>query len=275
MENHPQQKDRVREQFTRTAAVFGDYAVASRVGEAEHLARLVRAGARDRAVDLACGPGTLALRFARHVRWVCAFDLTPAILERARRSAATEDLRNIDFALGDAQSLPFPDASLDLAVTSYSLHHIPDPARVIGEMARVVKPGGRVGVLDIIVPEDPQAAALNNHIERLRDASHTRTLPQSELASLFQAHGLRILAAETEDHAHTFDHWMMVAGWKPGDAPYTEARRVLEQTIPDDAAGFHPRFGPAKPAKKDASATATMPELHIDNTVLFLAGEKA
>lgn len=273
MENHPQQKDRVREQFTRTAAVFGDYAVASRVGEAEHLARLVRAGARDRAVDLACGPGTLALRFARHVRWICGYDLTPAILARARSSAAAGELRNIDFALGDAQSLPFPDASLDLAVTSYSLHHIPDPGRVIAEMARIVKPGGRVGVLDIIVPEDPQAAALNNHIERLRDASHTRTLPKTELASLFQAHGLRILAAETEEHAHTFDHWMMVAGWKPGDAPYTEARRVLEQTIPDDAAGFHPRFGAAKPAKGDA--TTTMPELLLDNTVLFLAGEKA
>lgn len=274
MQNYPQQKEWVREQFTRTAAVFGDYAVASRVGEAEHLARLVRAGARDRAVDLACGPGTLALRFARHVLWICGFDLTPAILDRARRSAAAENLRNIDFALGDAQSLPFPDASLDLAVISYSLHHMPDPARVIAEMARIVKPGGRVGVLDIIVPEDSQAAALNNHIERLRDTSHTRTLPKSELASLFQAHALRILAAETQYHAHPFDHWMMVAGWKPGDAPYTQARRALEETIPDDAAGFHPRLSPAKPAMNAASAATAMPELYIDNTVLFLAGEK-
>ena len=111
MESHQQQKELVREQFTRTAQIFGDYALASRVAEAERLARMVMAGGADRAVDLACGPGTLALRFARHVRWICGLDLTPAILDRARRSAAAEGLANLDFAIGDAQSLPFADGS--------------------------------------------------------------------------------------------------------------------------------------------------------------------
>ena len=63
-------KSLVREQFTKTAEVFGDYAVTHRVTEAETLARMVAANENDRAVDLACGPGTLALRFARHVRWI-------------------------------------------------------------------------------------------------------------------------------------------------------------------------------------------------------------
>src|ERR1700735_2046741 len=119
MASHQQQKDLVREQFTRTAQVFGDYAVASRVGEAERLARLVKAGPADRAVDLACGPGTLALRFARHVRWICGLDLTPAILALARNNAKKEALSNLFCALGDAQALPFGDGSLDIAVTSY------------------------------------------------------------------------------------------------------------------------------------------------------------
>src|SRR5271155_4508611 len=144
----------VRERFTKTAEVFGDYAVAHRVTEAETLARMVSANENDRAVDLACGPGTPALRFARHVRWICGLDLTPAILERARRSALADGLANLDFAIGDAQSLPFADGSLDLAVTSYSLHHFPDAARTIGEMARVVRRGGRVGILDIFLPDD-------------------------------------------------------------------------------------------------------------------------
>jgi ubiquinone/menaquinone biosynthesis C-methylase UbiE len=78
--NDNELKALVRERFTRTAEVFGDYAVANRVTEAEMLARMVSAGPDDRAVDLACGPGTLALRFARHVRSICALDLTPAIL---------------------------------------------------------------------------------------------------------------------------------------------------------------------------------------------------
>ena len=149
----------VRERFTKTAEVFGDYAVVERVAEAEGLARLVSASPEDLAVDLASGPGTLALRFAKHVRWICALDFTPAILARARHKASQEGLLpKFGFALGDAQSLPFADASLDLAVTSYSLHHISDPARVISEMGRVVKLGGRVGVIDIVSPKIPKFA---------------------------------------------------------------------------------------------------------------------
>jgi len=262
-----QQKDLVRDQFTRTAQVFGDFAVASRVAEAERLASMVRASSYDRAVDLACGSGTLALRFAPHVRWVCGLDLTPAILERARRSAAQEGFRNLDFSLGDAHALPFADGSLDIAVTSYSLHHMPDAARVIGEMARVVRRGGRVGVLDIFVPEDARAAELNNRIERIRDASHTRTLARGEFDACFARHGLRVTGTHVEAQLRPFDHWMLVAGSKPSDAAYEEARRLLVDSIPDDSAWFHPRFALAGDEGGE-------PELVFENTVLFIAGEK-
>ncbi|HXA76430.1 MAG TPA: hypothetical protein VNV41_04800 [Candidatus Acidoferrales bacterium] len=63
MESHQQQKDLVREQFTRTAQVFADYALSSRVAEVEQIARMVRENDSDRAVDLACGPGTQELLF--------------------------------------------------------------------------------------------------------------------------------------------------------------------------------------------------------------------
>lgn len=265
MESHEQQKNLVREQFTRTAQVFGDYAVASRVAEAELLARMVKAGPADRAVDLACGPGTLALRFARHVRWICGLDLTPAILERARRSAAAEGLANLEFAIGDAQALPFADGSLDIAVTSYSLHHFPDPARTIGEMARVVRRGGRVGILDIFLPADPAISALNNRIELLRDASHTRTLAREEFESQFAAHGLRVIETSVEENTRAFDHWMLVAGSKPGDPAYIEARRLMEASIADDSAWFHPRYEPGESGRL---------ELVFTNTTLFIAGEK-
>jgi len=267
METGEQQKELVRDQFTRTAQVFGDFAVASRVAEAERLARMVRVTSSDRGVDLASGPGTLALRFARHVRWICALDLTPAILDRARNSAAEQGLRNVAFALGDAQAVPLADGSLDIAVTSYSLHHMSDPGRVIGEMARVVRRGGRVGVLDIFVPEDPRVAALNNRIERIRDASHTRTIFRREFDAHFTEHGLRILETYVDVQPRPFDHWMMVAGSKPGDPRYQEARRLLEESIPDDGAWFHPRFEPA-------AAGSAERELIFENTALFIAGEK-
>jgi len=259
-----QQQELIRERFTRTAEVFGDFAVRERVREAESLAAMLQLRGDERAVDLATGPGTLALRFARHVRWICGLDLTPAILKRARNAAQAQGLRNLDFAIGDAQSLPFADGALDVAITSYSLHHMSDAPRVIGEMARVVRRGGRVGIIDIRVLEDSAAADLNNRIERLRDPSHTTTLKRSEFEKAFADHGLRIVNVQMEEHPRPFDHWMYVAGWKPSDPEYIETRRLLESTIENDAAGFHPRLmnGPDGPA------------LHLVNTVLYFAAEK-
>jgi len=210
------QKDLARERFTTTAEVFGSYAVRHRAELAERLARVVKAGSKDRALDLACGPGTLALRFAWHVRWICGLDLTPAMLERARRSAVAERFANLDFAVADAHALHFPDEALEIAVTSFSLHHMSDPARVVGEMSRVVKRGGRVGIVDIRASENPKVAETAHRIERMRDNSHTRSLPRSEFERIFAANGLRILAVEPRQEHRDFDSWMHVAG---GSAP--------------------------------------------------------
>jgi len=263
------QRELVRDRFTRTAEVFGDFVLRDRAAEAERLAGFVAAASNDRAVDLACGPGTLALCFARRVRWVCGLDLTPAILARALGTAQSERLANLSFSLGDAQSLPFADETLDLAVTSYSLHHIPDPARVIREMARVVGRGGRVGVLDIRVPESRQAAEISNRIERLRDPSHTRSLARSEFEKLFAAAGLRVTAAEVEEHPRSFDHWMHVAGWHRGDKAYEDTRRLIESTISQDLAGFHPQYAAPDPARPRQA-----PDIRMVNTALYIAGSK-
>jgi ubiquinone/menaquinone biosynthesis C-methylase UbiE len=263
-------KAHVRERFTKTAEVFGDYAVAHRVTEAETLARMLGANENDRGVDLASGPGTLALRFARHVRWICALDLTPAILERARQTAANDGLiSKISFTIGDAQSVPLADNLLDLAVTSYSLHHISDPARVISEMSRVVKKGGRVGLIDIEAPNDPEVRALNHRIEVIRDNSHSRSLTQSEFESMFAAAGLRITAMEHKSHPRTFEHWMHVAGWKPTDTAYQEAHALLAGSIETNSANFSPRFEPA-----DVCQPGKPPDLYMSNPGIYIAAEK-
>jgi ubiquinone/menaquinone biosynthesis C-methylase UbiE len=260
----------VRERFTKTAEVFGEYAVAHRVTEAETLARMVAANENDRAVDLACGPGTLALRFAKHVRWMCGLDFTPAILQRARETAVHDGLlAKLAFLIGDAQVLPFASGSLDLAVTSYSLHHISDPARVIAEMARVVKKGGRVGVIDIEVPDDPEVRALNHRIEFIRDHSHSRSLTQREFESMFTAAGLRITAMEHKGHPRTFEHWMHVAGWKPSDPEYQEAHALMAGSIGDNGANFQPRFEPA-----DVCQPGKAPDLYMINCGIYIAAEK-
>jgi ubiquinone/menaquinone biosynthesis C-methylase UbiE len=267
------QKELIRARFTKTVDAFADYAVSYRAQFADLLASLVSAQPSESVVDLACGPGTLALQFARKVRRVHAVDLTPAMLARARSTAETDSLSNLSFTLGDAQSLPFATGALDLSVTSYSLHHVPDPARMIQEMARVVKRDGRVGIIDIVVPEDPARAEIANRIEIMRDPSHTRTLARSEFEKLLAAAGLRILASEVHELPRSFDHWMHVAGWQRGDRAYIETRRLMESTMADDRAGFHPQFAPPNPDAPHESRDEA-PYINMVNTALFIAAGK-
>ena len=263
-----QQTELVRDRFTRTAQVFGDFAVKERVREAELLAKLTRAGDTDRAIDLACGPGTLALRFARYVRWVAGIDFTPAILARARASAEKEGIRNLFLAIADARRLPLADASIDVAVTSYSLHHILDPRRVIEEMARVLAPGGRAGVLDMIVPDDPAAADLRNRIETARDPSHTRAMPSRELEAMLRAAGLRVIASQEDSKPRSFDHWLSVAGWKRGDPAYQETRGILEQSMREGKdSGFYPKLLAAESA-------GAVGDIELRQTSAFIVAEK-
>lgn len=268
-ETSQHQKDLIRDRFTKTADVFANYAVANRVASAESLAEMVGVGNGDSVVDLACGPGTLSLRFARRAGWICGLDLTPAMLGRARETALADGLKNLVFAIGDAQSLPFGDGSVDIAVTSYSLHHMGDPARVVAEMARVVRKGGRVGVLDILAPDDPVVYDLNHRIEVTRDPSHTRSLTGGQLENCFTRAGLQVASVRFEDHPRSFDHWLHVAGWHRGDAAYEETRRLMESSISGDAANFHPQYGEAPARSADAR-----PDLWMTNAAQLIAGEK-
>ena len=264
------QMELVRDRFTRTAAVFADYALGQRAAEAERLLRLIAPSGNERALDVACGPGTLARIFAPRVRSIVGLDLTPAMLERARKDAAENHMENFHALRGNALRTPFHDETFDLVVTSYSIHHLPDSIAAIREIARVLKRGGKFGLLDMIVPENPARAAACNAIEIARDGSHTRALPVTEFERLLDASGLRILASELEEHPRSFDQWMHVAGWKRGDAEYENCRRLVEASIPGDTAGLQPKI--LAESAKDASDAR--PDVEILHTGAFIAARK-
>ena len=265
-----EQLGRVRERFTRTAQQFAQFALSTRGDEAERLVNLALSrfahAAQAIAVDLACGPGTFTRSFAPRVGFVIGLDLTPAMLGEAQQTAARDALANLAFACADANALPLPDAGLDLAVCAYSFHHFLDPARAIREMARVVRPGGRVAAVDLIVPDgaDPES---NNRIERARDNSHARTLSTAELHALLEAAGLHLLASEFGERLRQFNDWMQIVGCPPGSPSYSETRRLMEASIPGDTAGFHPRFAAV-------AVHGAPPELQFVQTSLFVVAEK-
>src|SRR5271170_3301987 len=180
----------IRDQFTRQATPFSTAAPIADAGALATIVAAADAGPDDTVLDVACGGGIIVCAFAPHVRRATGIDVTPAMLDEAQRLAAEKGLANVEWRQGDVNALPFEEGSFTIVVTRFSVHHFPDPAAALREMARVCAPGGRLVVVDMYASEDPAKAAEFNRLERLRDPSHMRSLNLAELKSLFGEAGL-------------------------------------------------------------------------------------
>ncbi|PTL83376.1 metalloregulator ArsR/SmtB family transcription factor [Vitiosangium sp. GDMCC 1.1324] len=106
-------------------------------------------------VDFGCGTGVLTMEMARWARHVTAIDRSASALGKARAEAERQGLHNITFLEANLEELPLKSAAYDLVVLSQSLHHVESCARVLTEGARLLKPGGRMVVLELL-PHDEQ-----------------------------------------------------------------------------------------------------------------------
>jgi ubiquinone/menaquinone biosynthesis C-methylase UbiE len=140
------------------------------------LARLL-AMARPRpewtALDLATGAGHTALALAPHVRRIIGFDLTREMLAQAAALAREAGRPGLALCQGDAHHLPFPSQSFDLVTCRRGAHHFADLPRALGEMRRLLRPGGRLAIDDRSA-EAREAAELMNRLDRLHDPSRVR-----------------------------------------------------------------------------------------------------
>ncbi|HLG55654.1 MAG TPA: metalloregulator ArsR/SmtB family transcription factor [Vicinamibacterales bacterium] len=100
-------------------------------------------------VDIGCGEGYLALEAARWARHVMGIDRSDDVLDRAKALALRRRVTNVEWRKGDLARLPLRDASHDVALLSQSLHHASDPERAIAEAVRVLRPRGRLLILDL------------------------------------------------------------------------------------------------------------------------------
>src|SRR2546428_10016306 len=180
-------KDSILDQFTRQAVPF---TTAPSIKDEAVLRLIVEfsgAGPDDTVLDVACGGGLVVCAFARTVRHATGIDLTPAMLEQARKNQAAQGLTNVTWKQGDVLPLPFPDGSFTIVTSRFAFHHFLDPLAVLREMRRAAAPGGRVMVVDS-APAPDRAEAFNR-MERLRDPSHARAMPVDEHKSLYATAG--------------------------------------------------------------------------------------
>jgi SAM-dependent methyltransferase len=137
-------------------------------------------------LDVACGAGHVAEEAAPFVHQVVGVDLTPALLRLGAERLGRSGVPNVLLQEGDATRLSFVDASFDLVLCRSAAHHVPHPERLVAEMTRVCRPGGRVAVSDLVAP-DAELRGAFDALHRLIDPSHAGALLDSELAELLQS----------------------------------------------------------------------------------------
>lgn len=121
-------------------------------GDRFHLAALgALASSEWVAGDLGCGTGQVTAALAPFVSSVVAVDSSAAMLQAARRRL--HEMDNVELRRGELEALPIDEARLDLATLMLVLHHVPEPDKALAEVARVLKPGGRVVIADML-PHD-------------------------------------------------------------------------------------------------------------------------
>jgi len=194
--------------FTAQADGYNSSAVANSDAILEAIVAHAAPRPGERWLEAACGPGIVARRLAPRVGSVHGIDLTPAMMELARREAARAGLDHVSFEVGDATATGLADASFDGAVTRFSIHHLPVPGRLLVELARLVRPGGTIVVVDHLADEAAHARAWSQEIERLRDPSHWATLDDGELRALGERAGLRFEREHRARFELDFDDWL-------------------------------------------------------------------
>jgi ubiquinone/menaquinone biosynthesis C-methylase UbiE len=250
--------DRVRAQFEPVAR---NYVTSHFHADADRLAEvvdLVEPRPDDVVLDVATGTGNTALALAPRVAWVIGLDLAPGMLEQAAGVAGERGVRNVTWVIGDAAELPFVDESFDAYAVRAAPHHFPDVPQALREAWRVLRPGGRLALVDCSPPVE--ARDFVHEIEVARDPTHVRSHTVDEWSELLGDTGFEVTSARRRELEWRFGNWMKTMDVDPARAEELERRiesapaEVREHLLPERREGelwhryWHALVSARKPA---------------------------
>ena len=165
---------------------------------------------RVRIADLGAGDGTLSRLLARQAESVHCVDNSPRMVQVGRALAKKEHLRNLTYVLGNIEKVPLPDRSIDLALLSQALPHAENPRQALAEAFRILKPGGRLLILDLRAHRFEKAREL--YADRWLGFKENELHDWIEEAGFRQSE-VRVVAKEVKEPCF---ETILATGMKPG-----------------------------------------------------------
>jgi SAM-dependent methyltransferase len=238
---HRSHQSLIVDQFSRQAELFAQSPALHNEGALSLLVEAAKPLSSDLTLDVACGPGSVAVAFARVAKKSTGLDATPAMLREAEKLAAANNIANVEWHLGDVYALPFPDHAFDIVTCRFAFHHLREPARAFAEMVRVCRIGGRIALCDGIASDDPEKAAAFNRMEQHRDPSTVEFRPLGWHRALFKAAGLP--APATHFYQVPAERERLIAASFPANDDRALLRRMIDESVEGDRMGLAARRG--------------------------------
>jgi ubiquinone/menaquinone biosynthesis C-methylase UbiE len=224
-------RDQVADAFGSTAAHYLTSHVHATGKDLQTLAKRVAKTPKAAVLDIGCGAGHASFAVAPHAASVVAYDLARPMLATVATAAIDRGLGNIVTKQGAAESLPFDDASFDWVISRLSAHHWHDVPQALGEVRRVLKPGGQVIFIDIAGADHPLLDTHLQAVEVLRDGSHIRDYRADEWLGFFERAGLTAKVSERWRMPIEFGAWVARMRTPP---LRVDAIRSLWDNAPDE-----------------------------------------
>ncbi len=194
--------------------------------------------AQDIVLEAAAGTCVCGRSFAPLVQTVVCLDATLPMLEIGREKARSSHLENMIFVKGCAEELPFLDESFDLVFSRLAFHHFADTETVFSEMVRVLRPGGRLVLIDMEAAKE-ELRDIEDEIETLRDPSHVRNMSKGEMLKLFASHNLTVKKCDKKELQQKLKNWLALTN-TPENIREEITERMKREISGGEKTGFSP-----------------------------------
>lgn len=204
----------------------------------EYTASCINPQKTDKVLEAAAGTCACGRSIATYVQNVTCLDLTAAMLAVGKDAAEKQGLCNMNFVLGDAEQMPFLSNHFDIVISRLAFHHFPHPERCFAEMARVLKTGGKLIVIDMEAAEEALWQK-EDEIETMRDPLHIKNLSKEEFMEMFVKHHLIVENTNCTEIPVSLTAWLDLTSTSE-KVSADISKRFTDEIAGGQATGFMP-----------------------------------